>query len=85
MDTLTETAFIDEIAETFALESSEVVLDATLVDDLEMDSLARLELLLVIEQLTGSTLPDDATATLLTVGDAYDLYRSHMAPTAEAA
>ncbi|WP_028708720.1 acyl carrier protein [Propionicicella superfundia] len=48
----------------------DVQLDKSFVDDLDIDSLAMVEIIVGIEEKFGVTVPDDEAKNLKTVGDA---------------
>ncbi len=48
----------------------DVQLDKSFVDDLEVDSLAMVEIIVGCEEKFGVTIPDEESANLKTVGDA---------------
>ncbi len=48
----------------------DVQLDKSFVDDLDVDSLAMVEIIVGCEEKFGVTIPDDDAKTLKTVGDA---------------
>lgn len=48
----------------------DVVIEKSFVDDLDIDSLAMVEIIVGIEEKFGVTVPDDEAKNLKTVGDA---------------
>jgi acyl carrier protein len=65
---------IDELFWNSGPNVSQIVPELSLTGDLSLDSLQRLEMLLVIEDLKETELDDDVLTSLETLGDAYDLY-----------
>lgn len=55
------------------VDESEIDLDALLGDDLEIDSLGKVELALEIEDTFGCNLPDEELRNIATVGDIISL------------
>ena len=62
-------AIIETMGETRQLET-EVTWDAKLGDDLELDSLAMVELVMFLEECFGIEIPDEEAGNIVTVGDA---------------
>ena len=60
------------IADTLACDESEVKPEASLIDDLQADSLAIVELQMNLEEETGVKIPDDDIPNLKTVQDVLD-------------
>jgi acyl carrier protein len=50
--------------------ADEVVVEKSFVDDLDIDSLAMVEIIVGIEEKFGVTVPDEEAKNLKTVGDA---------------
>jgi acyl carrier protein len=48
----------------------EVQLDKSFIDDLDVDSLAMVEIIVGCEEAFGVTIPDEESKNLVTVGDA---------------
>ncbi len=57
------------IADTLGVDEDKVVPEANLIEDLEADSLAVVELHMEIEEKTGIKIPDEVIADLHTVQD----------------
>ena len=55
----------------------DVQLDKSFVDDLDVDSLAMVEILVGCEEKFGVTIPDEESKNLKTVGDAVAYVESH--------
>ncbi len=60
------------IAETLGVDEDKVTPEANLIDDLEADSLAIVELHMEIEEKLGVKIPDEAITDLHTVQDVLD-------------
>ncbi len=59
----------DVIVETLSCSADKVTLEAQLVEDLEADSLAALELSMALEEKFDLTIGDDVMPRMKTVGD----------------
>lgn len=68
----------DIIVETLGCDAEEVTLEASLEKDLNMDSLASVELVMALEEATGISIEDGALADLKTVGDIMNYLTAHM-------
>ncbi len=55
----------------------DVQLDKSFVDDLDVDSLAMVEIIVGCEEKFGVTIPDEESANLKTVGDAVAYVEQH--------
>ncbi|MFV0406062.1 MAG: acyl carrier protein [Propioniciclava sp.] len=55
----------------------DVQLDKSFVDDLDVDSLAMVEIIVGCEEKFGVTIPDEESANLKTVGDAVAYIEQH--------
>ncbi|MFV0451491.1 MAG: acyl carrier protein [Propioniciclava sp.] len=55
----------------------DVQLDKSFVDDLDVDSLAMVEIIVGCEEKFGVTIPDEDSANLKTVGDAVAYIEQH--------
>ena len=55
----------------------DVQLDKSFVDDLDVDSLAMVEIIVGCEEKFGVTIPDEESKNLKTVGDAVAYIESH--------
>jgi acyl carrier protein len=62
----------DLIAESLGVNSTEVVPDASFIDDLGADSLDIVELVMAIEKEFGIEIPDEDAEKISTVQDAVD-------------
>jgi acyl carrier protein len=60
------------------IDASKIVPTAHLGEDLEIDSLGRVELALAMEESFGFYLPDDELENVVTVGDAIDLIETKL-------
>ncbi|MBU5626671.1 acyl carrier protein [Oscillibacter sp. MSJ-2] len=65
------------IVDTLACDAEQVTLDATLMEDLSADSLSIVELTMALEEKSGITIDDEATAKLKTVGDIVQYLNAH--------
>ncbi len=61
------------------VDESKVVPDASLVDDLDADSLDLVELVMALEEEFGLQIEDEKAENIRTVGDAVDYVDSHAA------
>ena len=60
------------IADVLDIDQSTITADSKFVDDLGADSLDILEIVMGIEDEFGIKVPTDATADIVTVGDAFE-------------
>ena len=58
---------VNEVA---GIDADDVQLDKSFVDDLDVDSLAMVEIIVGCEEKFGVTIPDEESKNLKTVGDA---------------
>ena len=65
------------IEEVTGIEPSEVTMEKSFVDDLDIDSLSMVEIAVQAEDKFGAKIPDDQLAELKTVGDAVDFIAKH--------
>ena len=65
------------IEEVTGIEPSEVTMEKSFVDDLDIDSLSMVEIAVQAEDKFGAKIPDDKLAELKTVGDAVDFIAQH--------
>jgi acyl carrier protein len=72
-------ALKDLIVDTLACDADKVTPEASLIDDLEADSLSIVELHMAIEEETGISIPDEEVANLKTVQDILDHIAKHQA------
>lgn len=63
------------VIEHLGVEANKVIEGASFIDNLGADSLDTVELVMAFEEEFGCEIPDDAAETILTVGDAMDIYR----------
>lgn len=68
----------DLIAESLGATHSEVVPEASFIDDLNADSLDIVELVMAIEKEFDLEIPDDEAEKIRTVRDAIDYISSHV-------
>ncbi|MDD6650910.1 MAG: acyl carrier protein [Eggerthellales bacterium] len=59
----------DAIVETISCEESEVTMEASLVDDIGLDSLDAVELNIALEEAFGVSIPADEMGNMKTVGE----------------
>jgi acyl carrier protein len=78
-DVLDLAAFCEHVARELDLAVAHLAADARLVEDLCFDSVLMFELLLVVEDLAGVTLPDALVGQLVTVRDAFAVYAARAA------
>lgn len=73
MAALTQEQIVEELAkiveEVTGIEPSEVTLEKSFVDDLDIDSLSMVEIAVQLEDKFGVKIPDEDLASLKTVGD----------------
>ncbi|RJO78960.1 acyl carrier protein [Nocardia panacis] len=85
----TQEELVAEIAEIIeevtGIEPSEVTIDKSFVDDLDIDSLSMVEIAVQTEDKYGVKIPDEDLAGLRTVGDAVAYIQKLAAENAEAA
>ena len=67
------------LADELQIEESRIVPEASFLGDLMVDSIKLVELMLTLEE-NGFTIPLEAAWDVVTVGDAYNLYRQQTAP-----
>src|SRR5690606_16382363 len=86
---LTQEQIVEElgkiIEEVTGIEPSEVTLEKSFVDDLDIDSLSMVEIAVQTEDKYGVKIPDEDLASLKTVGDAVSYIQKLEAENAEAA
>jgi len=73
--TLSFEEFCAHLDETMGVPSADLDRDASLAGDLGFDSLDMAELVVLVEDLGGVAVPEDAFGTLATIGEVYDYYR----------
>jgi len=66
------------LAEELQVEESKIVPEASFVNDLLVDSIKLVELMLRLEEM-GVTIPLETAWDVETVGDAYQVYKAHIA------
>ena len=64
------------IAEKLNVDPEDITPEASFVEDLEADSLDLLDVVMAIEDETGTTVPDEQLASLKTVADAMELLKN---------
>lgn len=65
------------ISEIHGIDTSTIDATKSLVDDLEIDSLAMVEIAMAIEEQLQVSIPDEDLKTIVTVGDAVEYIKSH--------
>lgn len=65
---------VNEVA---GVETSEITIEKSFVDDLDIDSLSMVEIAVQVEDKFGAKVPDDELANLKTVGDAVEYVAKH--------
>ena len=65
---------VNEIA---GVDADDVQLDKSFVDDLDVDSLAMVEILVGCEEKFGVAIPDEESKNLKTIGDAVAYIEAH--------
>ena len=65
------------INEIQGVDVADVTVEKSLVDDLEIDSLAMVEISVAIEDQLGVNIPDEDLKSIVTVGDAVNYVKSH--------
>ena len=65
------------IADVLNVETDDITMETTFVDDLGADSLAAVELMMAMEEATGVTISDEDMASLQTVGSIMDYVAAH--------
>jgi acyl carrier protein len=73
------------IEEVTGIEPSEVTIEKSFVDDLDIDSLSMVEIAVQTEDKYGVKIPDEDLASLRTVGDAVNYIQKLEAENSEAA
>ena len=66
-------AFQELLASRLGLPNEKLSREASLIDDLAIDSVRMVELLLEFDRM-GAAIPEEAVWDIQTVGDAYDAY-----------
>jgi acyl carrier protein len=86
---LTQEQIVEElgkiIEEVTGIEPSEVTIEKSFVDDLDIDSLSMVEIAVQTEDKYGVKIPDEDLASLKTVGDAVGYIQKLEAENSEAA
>ncbi|BCK57417.1 MULTISPECIES: meromycolate extension acyl carrier protein AcpM [Nocardia] len=89
MAALTQEQIVEElgkiIEEVTGIEPSEVTIEKSFVDDLDIDSLSMVEIAVQTEDKYGVKIPDEDLASLKTVGDAVNYIQKLEAENADAA
>lgn len=73
MDAAQDAAMFDRLravlSERFGIDAADVVQDALLYEDLDLDSIDAVDLVVRLRELTGKTVPPQAFRSVRTVGD----------------
>ena len=89
MAALTQEQIVEElgkiIEEVTGIEPSEVTIEKSFVDDLDIDSLSMVEIAVQTEDKYGVKIPDEDLASLKTVGDAVSYIQKLAAENSDAA
>jgi acyl carrier protein len=72
-----EDKIIKVIAEKLSVDVSDVVLEASMVDDLGADSLDLVELIMSMEEEFDVEIPDEEAEKIITVKDAIDFVKAN--------
>ena len=67
------------IVENLDCDPEAVTMDAKLLEDLEADSLAAVEMNMAIEDACGTAIPDEKLTEMKTVGDIFNYLKDHAA------
>lgn len=67
----------DIVVEQLGVEESEVVMEASFIDDLGADSLDIVELIMALEEEFDMEIPDKEAEKIATVGDAVEYIKAH--------
>ncbi|MFF2078971.1 acyl carrier protein [Kitasatospora sp. NPDC058162] len=70
-------AIVEIVEEVLGIDSAEVSAETSFTDDLDVDSLAMMEIAVAVEDRFEVRIPDDRVAELRTVGDAVDYVAEH--------
>ena len=65
------------VVDTLNCDEDKVTMQASLADDLQADSLDAVELNMALEDACGISVPDEALATMKTVGDIFNYITAH--------
>ena len=65
------------VVEQLGVEESEVVMEASFIDDLGADSLGIVELIMALEEEFDLEIPDKEAEKITTVGDAVEYIKAH--------
>ena len=68
----------DIIAEQLGIDSDEITMEASFVDDLGADSLDIVELIMALESEYDIEIPDEEAEKIATVGDVVEYIREHV-------
>jgi acyl carrier protein len=77
-------ALAEMLEEIAGVNPDDVTPDKSFVDDLDVDSLAMVEVAMAVEEKFNAKIPDDQLSELKTVGDAVNYIKEH-APSAPSA
>ncbi|MET0287527.1 MAG: acyl carrier protein [Polyangiales bacterium] len=67
------------LVDSFEIPSERVTLEASLMDDLELDSIDAIDMAVQIQEMTGVRVEEDQLRKLRTVGDTVDLVQHLLA------
>ncbi|HHT66016.1 MAG: acyl carrier protein [Caldicoprobacterales bacterium] len=67
----------DIVAEQLGVESSEITMESSFVDDLGADSLDIVELIMALEEEFNMEIPDEEAEKISKVGDVVEYIKSH--------
>ncbi|MFL6239130.1 MAG: acyl carrier protein [Actinomycetes bacterium] len=79
-DTEILTGLAEIVAEITGVPKSDVTMDKTFIDDLEIDSLSMVEILVAAEERFGVRIPDEAARDLRTIRDAVNYVQTAHVP-----
>lgn len=65
------------VVDTLNCDEDKVTMEASLADDLQVDSLDAVELNMALEDACGISVPDEELATMKTVGDIFNYITAH--------
>ena len=68
---------ISIISEQLSIDKATLNAKTSLTDDLDADSLDAVEILMRIESVTGSSIPDEAAVDMKTIGDIASFLEAH--------
>lgn len=78
---MTEAEILDKfttiLSDVAGVNAADVELGKSLIDDLEIDSLAMVEIAMEVEKALGIGIPDEQLSNLKTVADVVDYIKAH--------